>query len=132
MKENGLKTHPQFIPRTAIPFIKAQDELLLPGYYTAFIPKSVIFHFKFTGRINLKTNDVNFSYLYPEPLYGNNNNWPGWGFTDVFVDYNIDGNLLIFSFPVSHDLYISNLKSEKYSKVYAAVLAVTLLELFLH
>jgi hypothetical protein len=112
-------THPQYLPKTVIPFIETQDELLLPGFYIAFIPKSIISSFNLIARINLKTKNVRFSYHYPNQLYGHDYNWPGWGFTDVFAELHPDGKHLIFSFPMSHDLYISDVNSEEYKKVYA-------------
>lgn len=111
--------YPQYLPRTITPFIETSGELLLPGMHVTSIPKSIISSFKFTARIDLKTQNVRFSYAYPSNIYGLDSNWPVWGFTQVFAALHPDGDKLIFSFPVSHDLYIADLKSEKYTRVYA-------------
>lgn len=111
--------YPQYLPKTVSPFIETPKELLLTGFYVTSIPESVIHSFKFTARIDLKTQQVRFSFLYPAEIFGSGYNWPGWGFTQAFTEIHPNGNKVIFSFPVSHDLYIADLNSENYKKVYA-------------
>lgn len=111
--------YPQYIPRTVLPFIETQKELLLTGQSMRTLPESVIDQFKFTARINLNSNEVNYSNTYPKELYGFNYNWEGEIFTDVYTEMHPDGDKLICSFPISHDLYIIDLKSDKYEKIYA-------------
>ena len=117
--KNWFIDYPQYVPQTVTPFVKINDELLFPGQHMGTIPKAMIEKFKFTARINLKSHQVNFSYLYPKELYGSNYNWEGRLFTEVFEDFNPENNKLIFSFPVSHDLYIADFKNEEFTKVYA-------------
>jgi hypothetical protein len=111
--------YPQYVPLTVNPLIVIKDELLLTGQYIQSIPKSIIDKFRFTARININTQDVKFNYLYPNELYGFDYNWQGRLFTEVFMELHPDGDKLIFSFPVSHNLYIADLNSEKYHKIYA-------------
>ncbi len=111
--------YPQYNPQTVMPFIETKSELLLSGFFFGAIPNSIIESFKFTSRLNFKTGMVSFSHTYPSKLYGSNYNWDGELFTLVFSELHPDGDKLIYSFPVSHELYIADINSETYRKVYA-------------
>lgn len=111
--------YPQFFPTTVIPFIETKHELLLNGFYFGLIPDSMISKFKFTARIDYKTNRLRFSNTYPRSLYGHNYNWYSDMLTWVFSDLHPDGNKLALSFPISHDVYIADLNTGQYKKVYA-------------
>ena len=117
--KDWFKYYPQYVPYTVSPFIKRTNEIILTGQYLYSLPESSINSFKFTTRVDLKTNHVSFNYSYPLTLYGSNYNWNGRLFTEVFTELHPDGDKLIFSFPVSHDLYIADLNSEVYQKVYS-------------
>jgi len=108
---------PQYNPQTAKPFIATSKELLFVGQYIMSVPDSLIDRFRYLTHINLLSNKVSFSHLYPKILYGFNYNWDGQVFTEVYVDYVPDINKLIFSFPVSHDLYLSDLNSNNYKRI---------------
>lgn len=114
----GLR-YPQYYPRTVSPFIETAHELLLTGFFFGSIPESIISDFKFTARLDFKTNKLMFSHTYPCSLYGSDYNWEGDLFTEVYSDLHPDGDKLILSFPVSHDLYLADLKTGEYQKVYA-------------
>ncbi|HHU34439.1 MAG TPA: DUF4221 family protein [Bacteroidetes bacterium] len=116
---NWLFRYPQYDPRTVKPFIETAHELLLTGFYFGSIPESIVSDFKFTARLDFKTNGVAFSHTYPLSLYGFGYNWEGDLFTEVYSDLHPDGDKLILSFPVSHDLYIADLKTGEYQKTYA-------------
>lgn len=121
-KENSrmwFVSYPQYIPKTVVPFIMTDDNLLLTGQIMRTVPDSLVNKFKLTSKLNLKTNEVDFVNTYPESLYGSNYNWEGEIFTEVFPELHPDGDKLILSFPVSHDLYIKNIDSSEYIKVYA-------------
>lgn len=111
--------YPQYFPLTVTPFIETSEELLLPGQFMGSSTNFLIDFFKFTARINLKTHNLSFSFLYPQDLYDPSYNWEGRLFTEIFAELHPDGNKLILSFPISHDLYIADLKSEEYQKVFA-------------
>ena len=115
---NTLLYYPQFLPETSTPFMETSKELLLPAQYTRTIPDSLISKIKFLERIDLKTNEVEFNHTYPPLLYGHDYNWDDEMFTEVFPQLHPDGDKLIYSFPVSHDLYITGLNSNGYRKVY--------------
>jgi hypothetical protein len=109
---------PQYFPRTSNPFILTPGKLLFTGQYFLSIPDSMIARFKFNAQIGLESNEVDFRHNYPEELYGFGYNWEGGLFTEVFSELHPDGNKIIYSFPVSHDLYITGLDSNTYKKVY--------------
>jgi hypothetical protein len=83
------------------------------------VPDTLIDKFKFTAHIDYRNSQVDFYNTYPQSLYGFNYNWEGEIFTEVFTDLHPDGDKLICSFPVSHDLYLTELESGIYRKVYA-------------
>ncbi|MCK9414685.1 MAG: DUF4221 domain-containing protein, partial [Prolixibacteraceae bacterium] len=111
--------YPQYYPETVNPFIEIPGKLLLTGQYFFSIPDSMIGKFKITASIDLKTNKVDFRHSYPGELYGSGYNWEGGFFTEGFPELHPDGDKLIFSFPVSHDLFIAGLNANAYRKVYA-------------
>lgn len=111
--------YPQYYPQTVNPFIETHGKLLLTGQFFFSVPVTMITRFKFNARIDLKSGKVDFRDSYPEQLYGSNYNWEGGFSTEVFPELHPDGDKLIYSFPVSHDLYIAKLNSEIYRKIYA-------------
>jgi hypothetical protein len=113
-----ISKFPQYTPQTAMPFIETPTELLFAGQCVESIPDTIITRFNFIAHINFKTSVVNFSNTYPESLYGLNYNWSGGLFTQVYTDLSAERDKLILSFPVSHDLYISDLRSNKVKSVY--------------
>src|SRR5690606_12522604 len=112
-------TYPEFYVETVKPFIKSNNELLLSGYFGGNMPDSLIDKFKFTAHINFKTNKVKYTHSYPKPLYGDNYNWGGGLNTEVFTEMHPNGKKLIYSFPVSHDLFITDLDETSYERIYA-------------
>ncbi len=118
---NVLLYYPQFLPETSTPFLETPNGLLLTAQYIRAIPDSLISKIKFLERFNYKTNEVNFSKTYPISLYGNNYNWDDEMFTKVFPELHPDGDKIIFSFPISHDIYVTDIQSNnvKYIKKYA-------------
>jgi hypothetical protein len=111
--------YPQYIPKTVTPFIETSEKLLLSGQIMRTVPDTLIDKFKFTAHIDYRNSQVDFYNTYPQSLYGFNYNWEGEIFTEVFTDLHPDGDKLICSFPVSHDLYLTELESGIYRKVYA-------------
>jgi len=110
---------PQYYPQSGAPFIRTSRGLIMPGQYMSSIPNDIINQFKFTACINFENDLVSYYHKYPPSLYGSNSNWEGGWFTQVFTELSHTGNKLVFSFPISHDLYVSDLNSDNYSKFYA-------------
>ncbi|RVT97202.1 DUF4221 domain-containing protein [Mucilaginibacter limnophilus] len=117
-KDPWMYMYPQYNTQTAIPFIQTLNELLFTGEFIGQIPDDIIRTFKFTAGINYSTNEVKFSHTYPIELYGGNKLWHNIPFTEVYLDYDTDNHKLVYSFPVSHNLYISDLNTDKYDVVY--------------
>ncbi|MCF8716347.1 DUF4221 family protein [Joostella atrarenae] len=111
--------YPQYIPRTVIPLMATNDELMLTGQIMRTVPEDMVDIFRFTSHVNFKTNKVHFTHHYPRELYGNNYNWEGEIFTDVYPLLDVANKRFIYSFPISHRLYISGINSSDYTKVYA-------------
>lgn len=118
-KDKWMLNYPQYSIQTAIPFIEKNGVLILPGQFPNTISDSLQQKFRFVASVNLNNNQVSYSHQYPEVLYNSRYNWPGQAFTEVFADLHGDGDQLVFSFPVSHELYIAGLHSDRYTKVYA-------------
>jgi hypothetical protein len=110
--------YPQYLFRTVAPFIEIDGKLLLTGFFPFSIPDSIINNFRFMASLEMKTNRVEYKNLYPKELYGSNINWDEPVFMQGFPELSPNGEL-IFSFPVTHHLYIANLGAEGYRKVYA-------------
>jgi len=111
--------YPQYYPKTVTPLIEAGGKLLFTGSYYNSLTESMLDNFRFNAQIDLKLNNVVFHHLYPKELYGFGSNWDGGLLTEVFPELHPDGDKLIYSFPVSHDLYITEINSTHYKIVYA-------------
>ncbi len=118
-KSPWFLSYPQYNPETVTPFIETSKELLFTGQSFTTVNDTLINKFKFTAYIDYKLDHISFSHTYPKELYGFDYNWIGDLYTKVFVELHPDGDKLIFSFPVSHDLYIADIHSNAYHKVYA-------------
>ena len=104
---------------TVTPFIETSKGLLLTGQFERNISDTLVDKFKFTANVDYKFKNINYLHTYPLSLYGNNIVWGGALLTQVFPQLHPDEKRLIYSFPVSHDLYTADLKGGTYKKVYA-------------
>ena len=109
---------PQYILYTVIPIIKIQDKLILTGLQTVAIPPEAINERYFAACIDIKTNEIEYMYTYPEELCGSNANWEGDQSTFVYPELSPAGEM-IHSFPMSHDIYIAPWNSNDFKTVYA-------------
>ncbi|MFC3829546.1 MULTISPECIES: DUF4221 family protein [Niastella] len=110
--------YPQYYPSTAAPLIGTGQELTIPGQYMLSLPDSIAQRFKFETHIDLSNNNVSFSRLYPDSLYGHNYFWENEGlFTNVYCDL-APNNKMVYSFPVSHNLFVADKDKEGYSVAY--------------
>jgi hypothetical protein len=115
---NWFVYYPQYMLSTVVPLIEIQGKLILTGLSPFSIPDSLINKFRFMAYIDMKTSQTEFVHTYPEELYGSNTNWEGGLATMVYPELSPDGEL-IHSFPVSHDLYITDKNTEACRTVYA-------------
>ncbi|UBD73734.1 DUF4221 domain-containing protein [Parabacteroides goldsteinii] len=115
---NWALYYPQYSLSTINPFIERQGRLILTGFAPFAIPSENIDNFLFTVYIDLKTKQIEYHHKYPKALYGCNYNWEGGFATMVYPCLSHDEKL-IFSFPVSHDLFFYDFKSENLTKLYA-------------
>lgn len=101
--------YPVYSLSTLNPIIKTQKNLLITGLYPWKIPDSLISKFGLTNKIDIDfiRNDT-ILFQYPKELYGNGFYWDDPYFNSPYTAFNSKKNLLVFSFPVSHDIYISS------------------------
>ena len=111
--------YPSYYVETVTPFIDTPSGLLLTGQFEGNIKDSIIDKFKFTANIDYKLDKINYMHTYPSSLYGNGIVWGGAFLGQVFPLLHPEGDKLIYSFPVSHDLYIADIKGNTYEKIYA-------------
>lgn len=109
--------YPQYMLNTVNPIVENEGKLLLTGQFFPSVPMSIIDKFRFSGYIDIKTNQVEYHCTYPKELYGSGANWEGGISTAVYTALSPD-NKVIHSYPVSHNLYISGCNEEKYSIIY--------------
>ena len=110
--------YPQYFLSTVNPLIETQGKLILTGTEPSGIRDSLIRKFHFTSCVDLKTGNVQFVHSYPEELYGSDVNWQDFYYTQGYREISPSGEWL-YSFPVSHDVYITQLDAEGYKTVYA-------------
>ena len=116
-RSNWSRYYPQYVLNTAIPLIENRGKLMLTGMSPFSISDSLINKFCFATYLDTKTNQVEFRHTYPEALYGRNSNWEGGMHTQAYFAISSNDEL-IYSFPVSHDLYIQKDDQESYTTVY--------------
>ena len=109
---------PQYLLSTSIPVIKIQDKLILTGLQTVAIPSESINELYFAACVDIKTNEVEHIYTYPEELYGSNTNWEGDQATFVYPELSPAGEM-IHSFPMSHNIYVAPWNSNDFKTRYA-------------
>jgi hypothetical protein len=110
--------YPQYYPSTAAPLMGTGQELTIPGMYMLSLPDSIAERFKFEAHVDLSNNSVSFSRQYPPSLYAHNYFWENEGlFTNVYCDRS-PNNKMVYSFPVSHNLFVADKNKEGYSMVY--------------
>lgn len=108
---------PQYLLSTTNPIMESDNNLILTGQSFFSIPEENISKFRFSVSINMETNTTSFHHTYPDELYGINSNWEGGLPTQVF-SAKLNDSMVVYSFPVSHNLYISNYNSSDYQTAY--------------
>lgn len=109
---------PQHVPTAASPFFQTENEILFQGQYMWAIPSNILKKFKFTARLNFDNTKVAYVHNYPSDLYDKQFGWDDQVFSAVFSDYNPITKKMIYSFPVSHDLFVGALSDKKLEKLY--------------
>lgn len=110
--------YPSYNPTTCAPILYSKRGLIYSGQYMWSIPDSIINKFKFTAIINLKNSSIKYKNTYPDSIYGKNM-WDDPIFTSVYSDLNYDDNKLIYSLPITHNVYEMNLSTNKVKLFYA-------------
>lgn len=108
---------PQYLLSTVNPIYELDRHLILTGQSFFSIPKQDLSKFRFSACIDIQNNQVNYFHTYPEEVYGKNSNWEGGLPTQVYPALSPNGSL-VYSFPPSHNLYITNYNTDQYKKVY--------------
>lgn len=111
--------YPQYFFSAAAPILEQNGKLILTGMYPWAIPDSVLGTFKLNSVLDINSQSVSYLNNYPKRLYGKEFEWDDPFFTSAFSDFGHQPNQLVLSFPISHDLYISDLRSGKMEKVFA-------------
>lgn len=111
--------YPQYFFSAAAPVMERNGQLVLTGMYPWAIPDSLINTFKLNSVLDIGTKQVSYLNSYPKTLFGKNFDWDDPFFTAASSDFGHQSNMLLLSFPISHDLYISNLSLGKMDRIYA-------------
>lgn len=103
--------YPQYYPSTVTPLLGTGKGLLIIGQSMEDIQDTIINKFKYFTYVDKKLNQSKVIYSYPKELYGSNYIWGDPIFTQVFYDVVPTGKgsfKIIFSYPVSHSVYLSD------------------------
>lgn len=111
--------YPEFYVQTSTPFMKNSKGFLLTGIFGGTMPDSIVDKFKFTAQIDADLGNVQYNHTYPRSLFGNNVNWGEGLSVQVFPQLHPDKSKMIYSFPMSHELFLANIEDNNYTKVYA-------------
>ena len=122
-KDPWFHKYPQYHPSTVTPLLGTGEGLLIIGQFMQNIQDSIINKFRYLTYIDKKLNHSKHMFTYPKELYGNNYLWGDPLFTQVFYDVvpTAQGSFkIIFSYPVSHTIYVSDgFKEQSIVKKYA-------------
>ena len=110
--------YPQYEFTMVNPLIKKQGKIILPGMQPVKITDSLIHQFKFTSCVDMKTGKVEFMHTYPYELYGSNTQWESPWYMQPYQALLPTGEF-VFSFPISHNVYIVSYDATDYKTVYA-------------
>lgn len=110
--------YPQYVPHTVNAIIEHEGKLVFPGQFIWTLPDTIAQQFKFTSLIDINSNKVSYVHKYPYSIYGHGYLWDEPMFTGVYYDATPDHKKMVYSFPVSHDLVIADLDTDKETTVY--------------
>lgn len=110
--------YPQYVPHTVNEMLEREGKLIFPGQYIWTLPDSLTRKFKFASVIDMDHSNVKYIHKYPYELYGHNYMWDEPMFTTAYYDMMPGNNRLVYSFPVSHDLFIYDLDADSVKAVY--------------
>lgn len=117
-KNDWYNFYPQYEFSTINPMSENKGQLILTGM-SPYGTDSLYHKFKFTSCIDLKSGNVKFMHTYPLKLYGFNAfQWQDPLFMQVYRELLPNGEF-IYSFPVSHDIYITSFDANNFKTVYA-------------
>ncbi|MVT10296.1 DUF4221 family protein [Chitinophaga tropicalis] len=117
-KQVWTLSYPQHYPQTVTPIMELSGKLVLPGQFMWTLPDTLIHKFNFTSVMNMHDSTVQFVHNYPDSLYGFSYIWDDPLFTMVFCDAGPGKDEIIYSFPISHNLYIADISKPGYKVVY--------------
>lgn len=119
MKDLSWTTrYPQYVPHGVNAIIEHEGKLVFPGQFIWTLPDTIAQRFKFTSLIDINSNKVNYVHKYPYGIYGHGHLWDEPMFTGVYYDITPDHRKMVYSFPVSHNLVICDLDTDKETTVY--------------
>lgn len=110
--------YPQHNQSTANQMVLSRFGLVFPGQYIWSIPERIIKKFKFTTVVDLKHSTCKYVHQYPADIYDADYNWNDPYFTAVYADLDATGTKMVYSFPISHDLYVADIEGDKVVKTY--------------
>jgi hypothetical protein len=111
--------YPQYLPLTVTSMMVTKTSIVFPGQYMFSVPKAIIDTFSFTANISFADNLVTHVHHYPQSLYGFNYNWGRGIFNGVYAELSPKEGEIVYSFPISHDVYIASINKDGYRTVFA-------------
>jgi hypothetical protein len=111
-------SYPQRYPTTAAPMMETAGGIVFPGQYMWALPDSLLHKFNFNSLIDYAGEHVRFMAKYPAALYDPHFGWDDPIYSTVYCDLAATPNTLVYSFPISHDLYIGDLNGKEMKGVY--------------
>ena len=110
--------YPQYVPHTVNAIVENEGKLIFPGQFIWTLPDTIAQQFRFTSLIDINDNTVKYMHKYPYAVYGHGYLWDEPIFTGVYSDMMPGKKKMVCSFPVSHDLVIYDMDTDKEKTVY--------------
>lgn len=100
--------YPQYNPTASSPMLLSKRGLIYAGQYMWTVPDSLINNFKFTAIVDFINKKVAHISTYPDNIYGGGM-WDDPIYSTVYTDLNFENNKLVYSYPITHDVYVVDL-----------------------
>jgi hypothetical protein len=109
---------PLYNPTASSAMLFSKQGLIYTGQYMWTIPDSLINNFKFTSIIDFENKKLSHISTYPKDFYGGGK-WDDPLYSAIYSDLDFDNNQLVYSFPITHNVYTVDLYTGKHKTFYA-------------
>lgn len=110
--------YPQYNPTASSPMLLSKQGLIYTGQFMWAIPDTLINNFKFTALVDFNKKKVSHISTYPDDIYSGIL-WDDPIYSTVYSDLDFENNKLVYSYPITHDVYVVDLSTNEQRTFFA-------------